>query len=65
MDLNILPGRHQQALMLQEKAANAEERRAYRQFARDHFGLRISDMSEDTARGGPHIGPARAGSEAE
>ena len=37
MDLNILLGRHQQALMLQEKAANAEERRAYRQFARDHF----------------------------
>ena len=57
MDLNILPGRHQQALMLQEKAANPEERRAYRQFARD--------MSEDTARGGQCIGPAPAGSEAE
>lgn len=37
MDLNILLGRHQQALMLQEKAANPEEQRAYRQFARDHF----------------------------
>ena len=37
MDLNLLLSRHQQALMLQEKAANEEERRAYRQFARDHF----------------------------
>ena len=37
MDLNVLLGRHQQALMRQEKAANAEERRAYRQFARDRF----------------------------
>jgi len=37
MDLNILLGRHQEALMLQEKAANPEERRAYHEFARDHF----------------------------
>lgn len=37
MDLNTLLGRHQKALMRQEKAANPEERRAYRQFARDHF----------------------------
>ena len=37
MDLNLLLSRHQHALMLQEKAANEEERRAYRQFARDHF----------------------------
>ena len=37
MDLNLLLGRHQEALMRQEKAANDEEQRAYRQFARDHF----------------------------
>lgn len=37
MDLNTLLGRHQEALMRQEKAANPEERLAYRQFARDHF----------------------------
>lgn len=37
MDLNTLLGRHQEALMRQEKAANPEEQRAYRQFARDHF----------------------------
>ena len=37
MDLNILLDRHQQALMLQEKAANPEERLAYREFARHHF----------------------------
>ena len=37
MDLNLLLSRHQEALMRQEEAANAEERRAYRQFARDHF----------------------------
>lgn len=35
MDLNLLLHRHQVALMLQDKAANPEERRAYRQFARD------------------------------
>jgi hypothetical protein len=28
--------RHQTALMLEERAASAGERRAYRQFARDH-----------------------------
>jgi hypothetical protein len=28
--------RHQLALMLQEESANEEERRAYRQFARDY-----------------------------
>jgi len=37
MDLNMLLDRHQQALMLQEKAANPEERLAYRDFARHHF----------------------------
>ena len=37
MDLNTLLGRHQRALMLQEKAASPEEQRAYREFARDHF----------------------------
>jgi hypothetical protein len=36
MDLNLLLHRHQIALMLQEKAANEEERRAYCQFARDY-----------------------------
>ena len=36
MDLNVLLQRHQLALMLQEKAGNDEERRAYRQFARDY-----------------------------
>jgi hypothetical protein len=36
MDLNLLLHRHQVALMLQEKAADAEERRAYSQFARDY-----------------------------
>jgi hypothetical protein len=40
MDLNLLLHRHQVALMLQEKAANAEERRAFRQFARD-FSVQI------------------------
>jgi hypothetical protein len=37
VDLNLLLHRHQLSLMLQEKAANEEERRAYRQFARDYF----------------------------
>jgi hypothetical protein len=37
MDLNLLLHRHQLALMLQERAANDEERRAYHQFARDYF----------------------------
>jgi hypothetical protein len=36
MDLNLLLHRHQVALMRQERAANAEERRAYSQFARDY-----------------------------
>jgi hypothetical protein len=36
MDLNSLLHRHQIALMRQERAANAEERLAYRQFARDY-----------------------------
>jgi len=40
VDLNLLLHRHQVALMLQEKAANPEERRAYRQFARD-YSVRI------------------------
>jgi hypothetical protein len=36
MDLNVLLYRHQVALMRQQQAANDEERRAYRQFARDY-----------------------------
>lgn len=40
MDLNLLLHRHQLSLMLQERAANDEERRAYRQFARD-YSVRI------------------------
>ena len=36
MDLNQLLERHQLVLMLQEKAGNAEERQAYRQFAKDY-----------------------------
>jgi len=36
MDLNLLLYRHQIALMRQPKAGNDEERRAYRQFARDY-----------------------------
>jgi hypothetical protein len=36
MDLNQLLHRHQVVLMLQERAANAEQRQAYRQFARDY-----------------------------
>lgn len=35
MDLNLLLERNRLALMLQEKTASDEERRAYRQFARD------------------------------
>jgi hypothetical protein len=50
MDLNSLLHRHQLALMLQEKSANEDERRAYRQFARDH-SVRIR-MSR-TASGAP------------
>jgi hypothetical protein len=40
VDLNLLLHRHQLSLMLQERAANDEERRAYRQFARD-YSVRI------------------------
>ena len=36
MDFNPLLHRNQLSLILQERAANAEERRAYVQFARDH-----------------------------
>jgi hypothetical protein len=36
MDLNVLLYRHQVALMRQQQAANDEERRTYRQFARDY-----------------------------
>jgi hypothetical protein len=36
MDLNRLLHRHQLALMLQEKAAGDEQRRAYRRFAHDY-----------------------------
>ena len=35
MDLNLLLEHNRLALMLQEEAASDEERRAYRQFARD------------------------------
>lgn len=37
MDLNVLLHRHRLALMVQEKSGNEEERRAYREFARDYF----------------------------
>ena len=40
MDLNSLLGRHQVVLMLQAKAGNEEERRAYREFAQD-YSVRI------------------------
>jgi len=36
VDFNSLLHRHRLALMLQEESANAEEQRAYRQFARDY-----------------------------
>ena len=36
MDFNLLHPRNELALLLQEKAASDEERRAYRQFANDH-----------------------------
>ena len=45
MYLNLLLHRHQVALMLQEKAANDEERRAYRQFVRDYsVQIRVTRM---------------------
>lgn len=45
MDLNKLLHRHQVVLMRQEKAANEEERRAYREFARDYsVQIRIARM---------------------
>jgi hypothetical protein len=50
MDLNQLLEKHQVALMLQERAGNDEERRAWRQFARDHF-VRI--QIERTEGGAP------------
>ena len=53
MDLNQLLEKHQVALMLQEKAANDEERRAYRQFARDYFA-RIQILR--TEGGAPNAG---------
>ena len=37
MDLNVLLSRNQLALTVQGKAGNDEERRAYRQFARDYL----------------------------
>lgn len=37
MDLNLLLHRHQLMLMLQDRAGNPEERRAYRQFVHDYF----------------------------
>jgi hypothetical protein len=36
MDLNSMHPQNQRSLILQEKAASAEERQAYVQFARDH-----------------------------
>lgn len=36
MDSNLLMERNRRALSLQEKAGSEEERRAYRQFARDY-----------------------------
>lgn len=46
MDLNLLLHRHQVALMRQEKAANEEERRAFRQFAQD-YSVRIRMTREE------------------
>ena len=46
MDLNLMLNRHQLALMLQEKCASEEERRAYGQFARD-YSLRIRMTRND------------------
>lgn len=37
MDINALRRRLQLALLLQERAGNDEERRAYRLFERDYF----------------------------
>lgn len=37
VDLNLLLHHHQLMLMLQDRAANREERRAYRQFTHDYF----------------------------
>ena len=50
MDLNLMLRRHQLALMLQEKSASEEERRAYVQFARD-YSVRIRMTRND--RGAP------------
>jgi hypothetical protein len=47
VDLNLLLHRHQLSLMLQANAANEEERRAYRQFARDYF-VRIQMMRTES-----------------
>jgi hypothetical protein len=46
MDLNQLLHRHQVVLMLQEKAADEEEQRAYRQFARD-YSVQIQIMRNE------------------
>jgi hypothetical protein len=57
LDLNLLLSRHQQALMLQEKAANEEERRAYRQFASDQLAqiqvTRAENGAPDAVCGSP------------
>jgi hypothetical protein len=50
MDLNQLLHRHQVVLMLQERAANEKERRAYRQFVRDYsVQIQITRMEAGAA----------------
>jgi hypothetical protein len=48
MDVNLALHRHQLALMRQERAATAEERRAYVQFARD-YSVQIQITRDDAA----------------
>jgi len=47
VDFNSLLHRHRLALILQEKSANEEEQRAYRQFARDYCVQIRMTRSED------------------
>jgi len=52
VDLNRVLHQHQAALALQERAAKAEERRAYCQFARD-YSVQIQTIR--TKSGAPKI----------
>ena len=42
MDLNLLHPRNEVSLMLQDKAGNDEERRAYRQFVHDLVRIQMT-----------------------